>query len=80
MSGALKRQVPVSILLIVIIAFSAGVAALSYFWSLVSQNQTVSTITEVVTVPATPSPSLSVSLRLTAIQEQRGTLLTRTRL
>jgi len=62
MSGVLKRQIPVSTILIVIIAFSAGVATGSYFGPLLSQNRTMSTFTNVVTVPTTPAqPSISTT-------------------
>jgi len=56
----------VSTILIVIIAFSAGVAAWSYFGSLVSQNQIVSTFTNVVTVPTTLTTTVQVTTGTTS--------------
>jgi micrococcal nuclease len=60
--GALKRQISLGTILIVVIAFSAGVATGSYFGPLLSQNQIMSTLTNVVTVPTTPAqPSISTT-------------------
>jgi hypothetical protein len=53
MSGALKRQISVGTILLVIIAFAAGVAGGSYFVSRPSENQIISTFTNVITVPTT---------------------------
>jgi hypothetical protein len=61
MSGALKRQIPISTLLIVVVAFSAGVAAWSYFGSVVSQNRIISTFTNFVTVPTTIPTTLTTT-------------------
>jgi hypothetical protein len=52
-SGALKRQISVGTILLVIIAFAAGVAGGSYFVSRPSENQIISTLTSVITAPTT---------------------------
>jgi hypothetical protein len=66
MSGALRRQIPISTLLIVIVAFSAGVAAWSYFGSMVSQNQIICTLTNIVTVPTTLTTTVQQAISTTS--------------
>ncbi len=65
MSGALKRQISVSTILIVVIAFSAGVAAWSFFGSLNPQTQVIS-FTEMVTVPTTVQITASATMTTSA--------------
>jgi hypothetical protein len=66
MSGALKRQIPVSTVLIAIVAFSAGVAVWSYVGSMVTQNQIISTFTNVVTVPTTLTTTAQQAISTTS--------------